>query len=161
VAKHGRAAEAERSARNDRHCGAARLSICSRTDIIRTGAPGREWASNGLVKFPLVTRHSSRLLIFAQETLAQFDPTARNRSPGGIQPRHGPGRVSRCRSPIHGDLLPERDMPEFLIDRVRSPFNCSISDFAFQPVENVGRGRGALSPMRASLVRSPSHPPFR
>jgi hypothetical protein len=44
--------------------------------------------------------------------------------------------------PIQGDLLPERDVPEFLIDRVRSPFNGSVSDFAFEPIQNVGRGCG-------------------
>jgi hypothetical protein len=43
--------------------------------------------------------------------------------------------------PIQSDLLPERDMPEFLIDGVRGPLNHSMSEVAWKAFKDVGRRR--------------------
>src|ERR1700678_4277080 len=53
----------------------------------------------------------------------------------------GKGRLNTVH-PVQGDLLPERDVPQFLINRVGSKLQSLMRKIVRNPLKDVGRGRG-------------------
>jgi len=103
---------------------------------------GSRRTTNLFVVSSLILRDSSDLLEAGQEALPQLIPgldigVALFRKAGcGLDRKRGLDTAH----PIEGDLLPERDMPQLLINRVGSKLQSFMSELAVDPLKDVGRG---------------------
>jgi hypothetical protein len=101
-------------------------------------------ATNRLIESLLVRRNLGRLPITEEEALTELIPgledgiallresVRRTMWKGGLDSIH----------PVQGDLLPECDVPQLLIDGVGSAIQKSMSEVAGNTFKDVGWGRG-------------------
>ena len=121
MAKLDRAGEAKRCAQSDRQgVRAARLSSCSRTVMMRTGLPGRE---GHRTCWSCLCSSAAAAAAFSKPSKKRW----RNRFQGSRSvslllgnPCRGLGGEGRfyAAHPVQGDLLPEGDVPQLLVDGV-------------------------------------------
>jgi hypothetical protein len=120
--------------------GQALQLFADRHDADWIARPGK--TTNLLVVSSLILRNSSDPLEAVQEPLPQLIPGLDIGVGFFGEAGCGLDRKRRLDTthPIQGDLLPERDMPQLLVDCVRGKGQSFVSKVAVDPLKNVSRG---------------------
>jgi uncharacterized protein (DUF2236 family) len=109
-----------------------------------SGPPRRRWAADGLVEPSCVAGCASGLLVSFKESPAKLGPAftvdvpLRREAEGGV---FGVGRLD-VPDPVKCDLLPEGDVPEFRVDRVRRSGNSFVREIIAYAFQDMGRRGG-------------------